>query len=112
MSTQHRAHATSTFELELFQPDPDILYNLAAAARLAGVSRRSILMYCRAGLIQPVLQPPYGIMAFTEDTIRTIRRIEQLRSIHGINVHWIKTMFDLLDEVARLRAEVRFLRKQ
>jgi DNA-binding transcriptional MerR regulator len=96
--------------LELFQPKPNVLYSLEAAAHLAGVGRRSILIYCRAGLVRPVFQPPYGVMEFTEEAIYTVRRIEHLRTVHGIDLAWLKSMFDLLDEVERLRAEVRSLR--
>ena len=88
-----------------------MLYSLDATAQLAGISRRSLLVYCRAGLVRPVFQPPYGVMSFTEETIYTVRRIEHLRVVHGIDVAWIKTLFDLLDEVERLRSEVRFFRK-
>jgi DNA-binding transcriptional MerR regulator len=98
--------------IEVFQPKPDTLYSLDVAAHLAGVTRRAILIYCRAGLVHPVLQPPYGMMTFTEETIHAVRRIETLRTVHGLDVAWIKTMFDLLDEVERLRAEVRFLRSR
>lgn len=98
--------------LELFQSNPNIFYSLDAAARLAGVSRRSILVYCRAGLVYPVFQPPYGVMEFTEESIYTVRRIERLRTVYGLDVAWIKTLLGLLDEVGRLRAEVRFLRNR
>ncbi|MFZ2643624.1 MAG: MerR family transcriptional regulator [Verrucomicrobiia bacterium] len=98
--------------LELFQPGPNVLYSLDAAAHLAGVPRRSILIYCRAGLVRPILQPPYEVMEFTEEAIHTIRRIEYLRAVHGVGLACLKDMFDLLDEVERLRAEVRFLRNR
>ena len=98
--------------LELFQPEPNVLYSLDAAAHLAGIPRRSLLIYCRAGLVRPVFQPPYGVMAFSEEAIHTVRRIERLRLLHGIDLAWLKTVFDLLDEVERLRAELRFLRNQ
>ena len=96
--------------LELFEPAPNLLYSLDATAHLSSVSRRSILIYCRAGLLRPVFQPPYGVMAFTEEAIYTIRRIEEVRAVYNIDVSWIKAMFDLHDEVDRLRAEVRFYR--
>jgi DNA-binding transcriptional MerR regulator len=99
-----------TVALELFQPKPNVLYSLDAAALLAGISRRSILVYCRAGLVRPVLQTPYGMMEFTEEAIHTIRRIYYLRTVHGLDLPLLKTMFDLLDEVDRLRAELNFLR--
>jgi DNA-binding transcriptional MerR regulator len=110
MSKRFDLYIPSPLALELFQPKPNVLYSLDAAAHLAGVSRRSILIYCRAGLVRPVLQPPYGVMEFTEEAIHAVRRIEHLRTVHGIGLAWIKTMFDLLEEVERLRAEVRFLR--
>ena len=98
------------FALDVFQPKPNVFYSLDATAHLAGVSRRSILIYCRAGLVQPLFQPPYSIMTFTEEAICTVRKIEHLRIVRGIDVNLIKAMFDLVDEVDRLRAEVRFLR--
>jgi DNA-binding transcriptional MerR regulator len=96
--------------LELFQPKPGVLYSLDVTARLAGIPRRSILIYCRAGLVRPVVQPPYGVMEFTEEAIYALRRVEHLRTVHGLDFAWIKTIFDLLDEVEHLRAELRFLR--
>ena len=62
--------------------------------------------------MRPIFEPPYGAFAFTEEAIHAVRRIEYLRAVHGMTVAWIKTMFDLLDEVERLRAEVRFLRNR
>lgn len=100
----------SSRALELFQSKPDVFYSLDATAHLAGVPRRSILIYCRAGLVRPVVQPPYGVMEFTEEAIYTVRRIEHLRTVHSLDLTWLKTMFDLIEEVERLRAELRFLR--
>jgi DNA-binding transcriptional MerR regulator len=98
--------------VELFQPLPNMLYSLDAAAHLAGVSRRTILIYCRAGLVRPIFQPPYGVMAFTEEAIHAVRRIEYVRAAHGIGAAWTGALLDLLCEVERLRAEVRFLRSR
>ena len=109
MKKQQVPDSPACLDIVRYQPQPNVLYGLDAATRIAGVSRRSILVYCRAGLVRPVFQPPYGVMAFSEEAIHTLRRIEYLRAVHGIDVAWIKTMFDLLDEVERLRAELRFL---
>jgi hypothetical protein len=49
-------------------------------------------------------------MEFTEETIHTVRRIEHLRTVLGIDLALLKSMFDLLDEVECLRTELRFLR--
>jgi hypothetical protein len=99
-------------ELELFQPKPDVLYSLDTTAHLAGVSRHFILVCCHAGLVRPVIQPPYGVMEFTEEAVYALRRIEHLRTVHSLDLAWIKALFDLLDEVECLRAEVRFLRSR
>lgn len=110
MSKRVVKNRPAALALELFQPKPNVFYSLDAAAHLAGVSRRSVLLYCRAGLVQPVFQPPYGVMEFTEETIFNVRRIEHLRTVHGLDVDVIKLLLGLLAEVERLRAEVRFLR--
>ncbi len=112
MSKQFDSDIPSSFALELVQPKPNVQYSLDAAAHLAGVPRRSILIYCRAGLIRPVLLPPHGVMEFTEEAIYAVRRIEYLRTTHGLDLACLKTMFDLLDEVERLRAELRFFRSR
>ena len=112
MSRRFEPDLPSLLALELFQPKPNVRYTLDAAAHLAGVPRRSIMIYCRAGLVHPVFQPPYGVMEFTEEAVYTVRRIEHLRTVHGLDLAWLKTMFDLLDEVERLRAELRFLRNR
>ena len=110
MKKQKVPDGPARLSIEVFQPKPNVFYSLDATAHLAGVPRRSILIYCRAGLIRPVVQPPYGVMEFTEEAIYTVRQIEHLRTVHSLDLAWLKTMFDLLDEVERLRAELRFLR--
>jgi len=110
MSRRKEADMSSPQALELFQPKTNIRYSLDVAAHLAEVPRRSIVIYCRAGLVRPIVQPPNGVMEFTEEAIYTIRQIEYLKSVHGLDLAWIKTMFDLREEVERLRTELHFLR--
>jgi DNA-binding transcriptional MerR regulator len=112
MSRRTDPDKPSRWAMELFQPKLNVLYSLDAAARLAGVPRRSIVIYCRAGLVQPVVHPPHGAMEFTEEAIYAVRRIERLRAVQGRDLAWLKALVDLLDEVERLRAEVRFLRNR
>ncbi len=69
MSDSDEPEISSACALELFEPHPDVLYRIDVTAHLARVSRRSILTYCRAGLVRPVFQPPYGVMVFTEEAI-------------------------------------------
>lgn len=102
----------SDHALELFQPSPNALYTLDAVAHLSGVPRRSILVFCRAGLLSPIFLPPYGVMEFTDDAIYTVRRIEAVKAAHEHGVTWLQTMFALMNEVERLRAEVHFVRSR
>jgi len=106
----HPQHAAQA--LESYQPKPNVLYPLEVAAHLAGVPRRSLLVYCRAGLVRTVYQPPYGVMAFTEEAIHSVRRIELVRIAHAPDLALLKFMCDLIEQVERLNQEVRFLRQQ
>ena len=110
MNEQTLADMPTPRALELYQPEPGVLYSLEATAHLAAVPRRSILIYCRAGLVRPVFQPPYEMMGFTEEAIYTVRRIEYLRAVHRCDLAWLNTVLDLLNEVEHLRAELRFFR--
>lgn len=111
MKIQFETNTRPHFALEQYQPKPNVLYTLDAAAHIAGVPRRSILIYCREGLVQSVIQPPYGVMLFTEEAIQAVRRIEHVRAVHGTDLTLVKTLFNLLEEVERLRNELRFLRQ-
>jgi len=110
MKKQTAPASPACLSIEVFQPKPNLFYSLDATAQLAGIPRRSLLIYCRAGLVRPVVQQPYGVLEFTEEAIYTIRQIEHLRTVHDRDLDWLKTMFALLAEVDRLRAELRFLR--
>jgi hypothetical protein len=46
--------------IQLFEPDPDAIYTLEVAERLAHVPRRRIVVYYKHGLVSPVADPAYG----------------------------------------------------
>ncbi|MEA3208477.1 MAG: MerR family transcriptional regulator, heat shock protein HspR [Chthoniobacter sp.] len=96
--------------IQLFEPDPNILYTIDATAHLANVPRHTILVYYKHGLVAPVMDED-GAYHFNDDAIRMLRRIEYLRVTCGLNLPGIKLALDLMNEVERLQAEVRFLRR-
>ena len=96
--------------IQLFEPDPNILYSIDATAHLAEVPRHTILVYFKHGLVAPLVGDD-GAFYFNDDAIRLLRRIEYLRSTCGLNLPGIKLALDLMNEVERLQAEVRFLRR-
>lgn len=100
----------SGVQIELHDPQPGVLYNLEGVVHLTGVSRRSILLYCKSGLVRARQDPEVGSLAFDDEAIYTIRRVEYLRSDRGINLDGIRMIFDLMHEVRRLEHEMRFLR--
>jgi DNA-binding transcriptional MerR regulator len=96
--------------LQVNEPQPGIVYSLDAVVHLTGVSRRSILVYCKSGLVRPAGDPRQGEFSFDDEAIYRIRRVEHLRTMHGINLAGIRMIFDLMHELERLRNEMRFLR--
>ena len=96
--------------LQLFEPDPEAVYTLEVAERLAHVPRRLIAVYYKHGLVSPVVDPASGGFYFNDEGIRALRHIEYLRMACGINLVGVKMIFALMDEAERLRAEARFLR--
>jgi MerR family transcriptional regulator/heat shock protein HspR len=96
--------------IQVFEPDTNTVYTIEAAGHIAQVPRRTILVYYKHGLVSPVVDPECGGYYFNDEAIRTLRRIEYLRTNCGINLGGIKMILRLTNEVERLRAETRFLR--
>lgn len=96
--------------LQLFEPPPDAVFTIEGAAHLADVSRRTILIYCKHGLISPTRRTADSGYSFDGDAIRALRRINALRVVCGDDLSGIKIILDLMNEVERLHSEVRSLR--
>ena len=94
--------------LQVFEPDARTVYTIETVAQLAQVPRRLIVLYYKLGLVSPVRDPASSGWCFDDETIRIVRRIEYLRSACGVNLTGIKLILELIDEVERLREELRF----
>lgn len=97
--------------IQPFEPDPQSAYTIEATAHLVDVPRHTILVYCKHGLVSPVVDPSCGGYYFNDEAIRILRRIEYLRIACGVNLAGIKIILDLMNQVERLQAEARFLRR-
>jgi DNA-binding transcriptional MerR regulator len=97
--------------VQSFEPDPVAVYSIETASQLTGVSRRSILVYCKHGLISPTVEPMLWGYWFTADAIRTLRHIESLRHTCGDDFHGIGMILGLMNEVQTLRAQLRAFRE-
>jgi len=79
-------------------------YTLEILAEITGVSTQTILHYQEHGIIRR--SGPH----FDDETVRALRRIEHLRETCEMNLSGLKLLASLLEEVERLRDELRTLR--
>lgn len=95
---------TESYTLQIFTPEPDALFPIDAAALLARMPRHVVLVCCRRGLVAPHIDPDYGGFYFDQDAIRTLQRIEYLRTACGVNFAGIEIILQLMTDVEELRA--------
>jgi hypothetical protein len=95
--------ATPSRWLQLFDPPADSVYTIEAAAQLAGVPRRTILVYCKHRLLSPLDTEVEGY-SFDGEGVRSLRRIEALRTVCGDDFAGIRIILDLTKELERLQA--------
>jgi DNA-binding transcriptional MerR regulator len=85
------------------------LYTIETVERITRVSKDRILVYQRHGIISAVSLR--GEPRFDDAAVHKLRRIALLLSEYGVNEKGVLALSSLLDEVERLREEVRFLRR-
>ncbi|MEO6004672.1 MAG: hypothetical protein ABIZ04_14890 [Opitutus sp.] len=96
-----------SYSLQLFSPEPDALFPLDVAARLARMSRHRVLVCCRRGMISPHRDPGYGGIYFDADAIRMLQRIEYLHTACGVNLLGVEIILKLMADVDESRARAR-----
>ena len=89
--------------IRFFDPNPALVYPIDAVERLARMPRRTILIYCKHGLVSTLTDPEFGGYYFNREAIQVLRRIGYLQVTHGVNLAGVKFILDLTDEVQRLR---------
>lgn len=83
-------------------PNPDrALYTISVAARLAGVSPRTLRLYESRGLLSPE-RTSGGTRMYSDNDIARLRRVTELVD-RGVNLTGIRHILDLQDENTRLR---------
>jgi DNA-binding transcriptional MerR regulator len=85
---------------------PGAPYTLEIVAALTGVSSQTILHYHEEGLLTPVPESTPDAPRFDDEALRTLRRIEHLRSTCEVNLPALKLILRLLDEIEELRARL------
>lgn len=84
-----------------------VKYAFESVVAITGVNRTRIIDYCETGLL-PVAAERVEGMEFDDQMIDLIRRVETLRTVHGINHVGIRMILDLTEEVETLRRELKF----
>ncbi len=85
----------------------NVAYTFETVVAITGVDRTTIIEYCETGLV-PVASGPVENAEFDDELINLIRRVETLRTVHGINRTGIQMILELTNEVERLRQELKF----
>jgi hypothetical protein len=98
-------------EIQLYEPDPKVLYKIDDASRMLGLSRRMLVLCCKYGLVSTVVDPVEAGWNFDGRSLRVMGRIEALRTLCDGNLRVIRMIMELQAEVDRLNAESRFRRR-
>jgi DNA-binding transcriptional MerR regulator len=88
-------------------PDSTVSYSLKTVVSSTGVARETLIEYCEHGLL-PVTAELVEDTQYDDEIIGLIRRVENLRTIHGVNLAGIQMILDLTNEVENLRRELKF----
>jgi DNA-binding transcriptional MerR regulator len=94
----------ASLSLQVAVPEAGAVFSIDAAAHLARMPRHILLVCCRRGLVTPQRDPNYGGLYFDKDAIRTLQRIEYLRTSCGVNLTGIEIILRLMEDVGELRA--------
>jgi hypothetical protein len=104
--------ASQSLELQLFEPSPDAIYAIEAVAQMTNVPRHTILVYCRYKLLKRADDTSEYGYYFSGDAIRTLRRIEALRSVCGDDFAGIRIILELTAMLERMRLEIASLNRK
>ena len=97
---------TRSLEIQLFEPPADAVYTIDSAAHLAHVPRRNIAVYYKHGLVSSTVDPARNGYYFDKEAIRTLQRIEDLRTVCRNDLAVVKMILDLTNEVERLNSKM------
>src|SRR5919199_665943 len=92
--------------------DPDRgVYMISVAADLAGMHPQTLRIYESRGLITPK-RSPKNTRLYSPQDVERLRRIQELTSEMGMNLAGVEKVFELEEELDRMRKRMRALEKQ
>jgi DNA-binding transcriptional MerR regulator len=99
-------------ESEASSPSPESVYTVETVERITRISRDKIVLYYEYGLVSTVSAADKTELLFDDEAIHRLRRLAFLISEYEINPRGLKMVTALMDELEKLRAEARFLRRK
>jgi MerR family transcriptional regulator, heat shock protein HspR len=87
------------------------VYMISVAAELAGMHPQTLRIYEARGLITPK-RSPKNTRLYSQDDVERLRRIQGLTTELGMNLAGVEKVFELEDEMERMRRRMRSLERQ
>jgi MerR family transcriptional regulator/heat shock protein HspR len=83
---------------------------ISVAAELAGMHPQTLRIYETRGLITPK-RSPKNTRLYSQDDVERLRRIQELTGELGMNLAGVERVFELEDEIERMRRRMRNLER-
>src|SRR5438477_1971630 len=87
------------------------VYMISVAAELAGMHPQTLRIYETRGLITP-RRSPKNTRLYSQQDVDRLRRIQELTSEMGMNLAGVERVFELEEEIERMRRRMRQLEKE
>src|SRR3954454_1219496 len=87
------------------------VYMISVAAELAGMHPQTLRIYESRGLIMPK-RSPKNTRLYSEEDVERLRRIQELTGELGMNWAGVERVFQLEEEIDRMRRRMRALERQ
>jgi MerR family transcriptional regulator/heat shock protein HspR len=86
------------------------VYMISVAAELAGMHPQTLRIYESRGLITPK-RSPKNTRLYSQEDVDRLRRIQELTTELGMNLAGVERVFELEQEIERLRRRLRNLER-
>jgi MerR family transcriptional regulator, heat shock protein HspR len=87
------------------------VYMISVAAELAGMHPQTLRIYESRGLITPK-RSPKNTRLYSRQDVERLQRIQELTSELGMNLAGVEKVFELEEEMGRMRRRMRNLERQ
>src|SRR5437763_2311770 len=87
------------------------VFMISVAAELAEMHPQTLRMYEARGLIEPK-RSPKGTRLYSHEDVERLRRIQEMTAELGMNLAGVERVFELEEQIERLRRKVHGLERR